>query len=747
MNGQQVEVLVKGPGELEQRLALPPGVHNVGRADDNELVLPDIAVSRRHARILVNHDSVVVEDVGSGNGTFIQGQSITSQQVGDAEEVVIDPFVLRFSFSQHVAVGVEAPVDEVPRIPLPRLHVLGGDEALSQEYVVPLEGLTLGRAEDRDVVLQDPAASRRHAEIALTGDRWVLRDLGSANGTLVNDQRVKEHVLGPDDHLKIGTTEFRFVLPALEDEPSVSEGTKPFANLMFTDPSGQVVDMPPMPSSADGMRGMPAPAVVPPVGVPVSLGAPPPPAMQPDASPPRGGASPQSPPAPYPAQVGFQAAPAPYNPAAPAPPPFMAAPAPGAPQPGVPQAFAAPAPAPAFGQAAPGGFGAVAVSMEPTKKGKKGRRMKMSASSAQVQGSFLQRNIRKLTIGIGLFTGLLVAFKMMRDVQQDMATTSRPPRGTISAPAPATGGVETSVDSSGIIGDLLTDGNKLFKDGNYLAAVEKYAEVQKVDSRNPTAIKMGYHACEFLILNDLAKTVKMRSTNETEQHEAYLSAMQLADDAIAGKRGASVSKAIAALEEIKPFFPDDESIDTKIDKLQGRVRAWAVNKREREQEAHESSINDLFNRAQKEVSRGDFISAIKAFEKVLAADPDKQTNLYWQAEEQIRQAKSTLSERARTSYRAGVEAMKKQDYLTARVDFRKALRMDPYNNAAARRLSEAQAKLDSAAQKLWSEAEVYEKSNQVDMAIGRYRKVIEYSESPSTSLAVKAQSRIDKLMR
>ena len=56
-------------GHPERRVSLDLGVSHFGRADDNDVVLSDIGVSRRHARVVVRQDGVFVEDLGSGNGT------------------------------------------------------------------------------------------------------------------------------------------------------------------------------------------------------------------------------------------------------------------------------------------------------------------------------------------------------------------------------------------------------------------------------------------------------------------------------------------------------------------------------------------------------------------------------------------------------------------------------------------------------------------------------------------------------
>jgi len=67
--------------------------------------------------------------------------------------------------------------------------------------------MTLGRDASNDVVLVDPAVSRLHAVLERSDDRWVVRDLGSRNGTYVNGVRIPaERVLFRDDQLRLGGT-------------------------------------------------------------------------------------------------------------------------------------------------------------------------------------------------------------------------------------------------------------------------------------------------------------------------------------------------------------------------------------------------------------------------------------------------------------------------------------------------------------------------------------------------------------
>lgn len=72
---------------------------------------------------------------------------------------------------------------------------------------------TVGRSTDCDIVLATSDVSRRHAEIRPTPEGWVVSDLGSTNGVVVNGHDVLEYQLGDGDRIEIGRNELVFSSP------------------------------------------------------------------------------------------------------------------------------------------------------------------------------------------------------------------------------------------------------------------------------------------------------------------------------------------------------------------------------------------------------------------------------------------------------------------------------------------------------------------------------------------------------
>jgi hypothetical protein len=90
------------------------------------------------------------------------------------------------------------------------LVVLGDDGSQVDRITITDAPVSIGRMSTNDVVLSDRNVSRRHAELRRQDDHWMLVDLGSTNGSLVNGKLAREHRLSDGDRISFGTTELIF---------------------------------------------------------------------------------------------------------------------------------------------------------------------------------------------------------------------------------------------------------------------------------------------------------------------------------------------------------------------------------------------------------------------------------------------------------------------------------------------------------------------------------------------------------
>lgn len=99
------------------------------------------------------------------------------------------------------------------------------------------DSLTIGRGADNDVVISDNVVSRRHCQIQRAANDWMITDLGSANGTHVNGQRITTPtLLRPGDLIRVGQTTLQ--AQAIAEPPT----------LPSVQPIAAQVQAPPMPA-------------------------------------------------------------------------------------------------------------------------------------------------------------------------------------------------------------------------------------------------------------------------------------------------------------------------------------------------------------------------------------------------------------------------------------------------------------------------------------------------------------------
>ena len=104
-----------------------------------------------------------------------------------------------------------AQVQQVPKGEACLVWVYPPDADIGKRFELDKEELILGRGSDVDIIIDRDSVSRRHAKIVRTGSAYAVIDLGSTNGTYVNDEPVHERTLRDGDLLKIGNAIYKFL--------------------------------------------------------------------------------------------------------------------------------------------------------------------------------------------------------------------------------------------------------------------------------------------------------------------------------------------------------------------------------------------------------------------------------------------------------------------------------------------------------------------------------------------------------
>ncbi len=230
---------------IPPRLSLPNGQEyvlsgqmTIGRAIENAIKLDDGGASRKHAAIEAAGARVVLRDLGSSNGTWVNDQRVAEPvELRDGDLIRISGTTMIFFAAQGT------PADEPP--PPPAQPESGSMTALwqSAEPMTLVRGdraefglnraMQVGRGEDNDLTLTgDTSASQRHARIEIVAGQAVIHDLASRNGTWVNGKRLTgPAVLKHGDRILLGDTVFHLrvgskPLPSLEAAPQPKQQSR-----------------------------------------------------------------------------------------------------------------------------------------------------------------------------------------------------------------------------------------------------------------------------------------------------------------------------------------------------------------------------------------------------------------------------------------------------------------------------------------------------------------------------------------
>jgi pSer/pThr/pTyr-binding forkhead associated (FHA) protein len=189
----------------------------VGRDPQAGVSVPVEGVSRQHAKITWDGKAYWLEDLKSTNGTFLNSQAVSRERLRHLDVITLGKevdliFVLRGG------------ADTAPAKKLGILRAAlapEGPEGGSPREI-PRGEITLGRSPACNVIAESGAVSKVHARIERTADQLVLEDLGSANGTFVNGNRVMTAFLQNGDTLSLAGVE---VYRMIVDMGEVTTGT------------------------------------------------------------------------------------------------------------------------------------------------------------------------------------------------------------------------------------------------------------------------------------------------------------------------------------------------------------------------------------------------------------------------------------------------------------------------------------------------------------------------------------------
>ena len=216
---------IRLPGEPEREVPLEGREFRIGRADECEIVVQESDISREHAVLKLGRGGFVIEDLGSRNGMFVNGERVERHDFAPGDTVRLGRAVELELIDEdrsrdrrgHVAREREAPAPPPRRSGGPLGWLKLESWALQPEgrgaETIRLDAsrVTVGREKSARVSIDDESVSRLHARIDRDAEGLVVTDLKSRNGTLVNGEAVLQSPLEEGDEVQFGDIPFTVV--------------------------------------------------------------------------------------------------------------------------------------------------------------------------------------------------------------------------------------------------------------------------------------------------------------------------------------------------------------------------------------------------------------------------------------------------------------------------------------------------------------------------------------------------------
>ncbi|MEN9563955.1 MAG: hypothetical protein RIR73_2199, partial [Chloroflexota bacterium] len=225
----------------------------IGREDSVDITIPASAVSRRHARLLLEGENYVLEDLGSSNGTYVNGEKLVQQRILKSGDKIRLGQIINLVYyapvveeqSNLTVVGVkepnktvkqsapvkpahvmqtilgEAPMPQVSADPRQLIVTIAGGS--TQTYSLTRSSFSIGRLESNDIVISSQIVSSRHARLEqVNGGGYKLVVMPEAKNPIQYEGRPIEgsHVLHHGDLLRIGSMDPGVMVTITYNAPS-----------------------------------------------------------------------------------------------------------------------------------------------------------------------------------------------------------------------------------------------------------------------------------------------------------------------------------------------------------------------------------------------------------------------------------------------------------------------------------------------------------------------------------------------
>jgi len=225
------EIVVRYEDKVIERVVTEKRRISIGRTSDNDIVLENRGVSRKHATIEINPTDAILIDNESLNGTFVNDRRVEEEVLHDEDTITIGKYTLTFrqetphetkptdldgtmtlqTKRQREILQADQHYREVSQRAGGCAVLLGEGNTEPSEVRIGSAAVTFGKAAYVNVRVKGWFVPDIQAQITPNGGQHVITDVGGRGKTRVNGSPVDEAVLKNGDLVQIGKSVYRFV--------------------------------------------------------------------------------------------------------------------------------------------------------------------------------------------------------------------------------------------------------------------------------------------------------------------------------------------------------------------------------------------------------------------------------------------------------------------------------------------------------------------------------------------------------
>lgn len=214
------------PNGEHEPVTLGEGITAIGTAAECSVVLAAPGIALQHAEVHLRNGQALVRVPDPRNVVVLNGRQVTSDTALKPGDLLL--------FAKIGCQVMAAPEKAAPppvakpaandendgrtriRQALPKFMLRGVSGSTFGKTYALVGSMTIGRQQDCDISLPGDEISRHHARVQVLPDGVMVEDMGSANGTFINDKRVHSGVLKPGEELRLDTVRFLLMSPGMD---------------------------------------------------------------------------------------------------------------------------------------------------------------------------------------------------------------------------------------------------------------------------------------------------------------------------------------------------------------------------------------------------------------------------------------------------------------------------------------------------------------------------------------------------